>query len=215
MLTQYLHYFIHSPLCSLMSCRLLLTGENWNPDLRAPLSSPGVNVHEGDFLIAINGVPLIPPNSPEAAIEGFADKQVTISINTVPSAQGAHNVKLIPVKSEGVLRSRSWAEDNRRLVDKLPGGTLGYVWLPNTAEESYTYFNRYYFGQQDKHGAVLDERFNGDGDIADYIIDIVARKQRFTKHNITVHQLKGGHRHTDITPVLEKTDERADSLVAM
>ncbi|MGD0582806.1 MAG: PDZ domain-containing protein [Bacteroidales bacterium] len=156
----------------------ILTGENWNPDLRAPLCAPGVDVHEGDYLIAINGATLIPPNTPEAALEGFADKQVTISVNSVPSAEGARNVKVIPVKSEAALRSRLWVEDNRRLVDKLSGGAIAYVWLPNTAEEGYTYFNRYYFGQQDKHGAVLDERFNGGGDIADYIIDIVARKLR-------------------------------------
>jgi tricorn protease len=156
----------------------ILTGENWNPDLRAPLSAPGVNVHEGDFLIAINGVDLIPPSTPEAALEGFAEKQVTISVNSVPSAEGAHNIKVIPISSEATLRSRTWVEDNRRLVDKLSGGTLAYVWLPNTAEEGYAYFNRYYFGQQDKQGAVLDERFNGGGDIADYIIDIVARELR-------------------------------------
>jgi tricorn protease len=135
-------------------------------------------VHEGDFLIAINGVDLIPPSTPEAALEGFAEKQVTISVNSVPSAEGAHNIKVIPISSEATLRSRTWVEDNRRLVDKLSGGTLAYVWLPNTAEEGYAYFNRYYFGQQDKQGAVLDERFNGGGDIADYIIDIVARELR-------------------------------------
>jgi tricorn protease len=156
----------------------ILTGENWNPDLRAPLSAPGIDVHEGDFLIAVNGMPLIPPQTPESALDGFAGKQVTISVNSVSSSVGAHNITVIPVESENALRSRAWVEDNRRSVDKLSGGALAYVWLPNTAEQGYAYFNRYYFGQQDKHGAVLDERYNGGGDIADYIIDIVARKLR-------------------------------------
>jgi tricorn protease len=156
----------------------IYTGENWNPDLRAPLSAPGVDMHQGDYIIAINGVPLIPPGTPEAALEGLAGKQVTISVNSRSSVEGARNVIVVPVTSESSLRSRAWVEDNRRLVDKLSGGALAYVWLPNTARAGYTYFNRYYFGQQDRHGAVLDERFNGGGSIADYIIDIVARKLR-------------------------------------
>jgi tricorn protease len=156
----------------------ILTGENWNPDIQAPLSAPGVDVHEGDFIIAVNGTALTPPYTPESALEGFAGKQVTISVNSVPSQAGAHNITVIPVENETALRSRSWVEDNRRLVDKLSEGALAYVWLPNTAEQGYSYFNRYYFGQQDRHGAILDERFNGGGDIADYIIDIVARKLR-------------------------------------
>jgi tricorn protease len=156
----------------------ILTGENWNPELRAPLAAPGINVHEGDWLLAINGIPLIPPATPESALEGFAGKQVILSVNTDPTEVGSHNVTVVPLGNESALRSRSWVEDNRRYVDKLSGGTMAYVWLPNTADDGYNYFNRYYFGQQDKQGAILDERFNGGGDIADYIIDIVARKLR-------------------------------------
>jgi tricorn protease len=156
----------------------IFTGENWNPDLRAPLSAPGINVKEGDYIIAINGIKLIPPATPESALEGLADKQVVLTVNSEPSTEGTHDITVVPVGSEGGLRSRAWVEDNRRLVDRLSDGKLAYVWLPNTADAGYTYFNRYYFGQQDKIGAVLDERFNGGGFVADYIIDIVARKLR-------------------------------------
>jgi len=156
----------------------IFTGENWNPELQAPLAAPGVDVHEGDYLLAVNGVPLAPPTTPEAALEGITGKQVTLSVNSRPSMDGAHNITVVPVESERALRSRAWIEDNRRLVDKLSGGALAYVWLPNTAEQGYTSFNRYYFGQQDRQGAILDERFNGGGLIADYIIDIIARKLR-------------------------------------
>ncbi len=158
--------------------RKIFTGENWNPDLRAPLSAPGINVKEGDYIISINGVKLIPPATTESALEGLADKQVVISVNSEPSAEGAHDITVVPAGYEGGLRSRAWVEDNRRLVDRLSDGKLAYVWLPNTANAGYTYFNRYYFGQQDKKGAILDERFNGGGFVADYIIDIVARKLR-------------------------------------
>jgi tricorn protease len=115
---------------------------------------------------------------PESLLEGFGGKQVTLLVNSKPSPEGAHNITVVPVESEVSLRSRSWVENNRRLVDKLSGGTIAYVWLPDTYEGGYTYFNRYYFGQQDRHGVILDERFNGGGDIADYIIDIVKRKLR-------------------------------------
>jgi len=158
--------------------RKIYTGENWNPDLRAPLSAPGINVKEGDYIIAINGTKLAPPATPESALEGLADKQVILSVNSEPSTEGAHDITVVPVGYEGGLRSRAWVEDNRRLVDKLTNGTIAYVWLPNTADAGYTYFNRYYFGQQDKKGAILDERFNSGGLVADYIIDIVARKLR-------------------------------------
>lgn len=156
----------------------IYTGENWNPELRAPLAAPGVNVHEGDYLIAVNGTELTPPATPETALEGLAGKQVTLLVNSRASKEGAKSITVVPVEGESALRSRRWVEDNRRLVDKLSGGKLAYVWLPNTAKQGYTYFNRYYFGQQDKQGAVLDERFNGGGSIADYIIDLVARKLR-------------------------------------
>jgi tricorn protease len=156
----------------------ILTGENWNPDLRAPLAAPGIEVHEGDYILAVNGVALLPPITPEASLEGYSGKQVTLLINSSPTTASAHSIKVVPIDNEASLRSRAWVENNRRYVDKLSQGTLAYVWLPDTYSGGYTYFNRYYFGQQDRQGAILDERFNGGGDIADYIIDILNRKLR-------------------------------------
>jgi tricorn protease len=156
----------------------ILTGENWNPDLRAPLAAPGIEVHEGDYILAVNGVALLPPITPEASLEGYSGKQVTLLINSSPTTASAHSIKVVPIDNEASLRSRAWVENNRRYVDKLSQGTLAYIWLPDTYSEGYTYFNRYYFGQQDRQGAILDERFNGGGDIADYIIDILNRKLR-------------------------------------
>src|SRR5439155_1578110 len=83
-----------------------------------------------------------------------------------------------PAIDEDDLRTRAWVEDNRRLVDSLSRGKLAYVWLPNTADQGYEYFNRYYFAQQDRQGVILDERFNGGGYIADYFVDILARHLR-------------------------------------
>ena len=88
---------------------------------------------------------------------------------------GARQVTVVPVANEQALRTRAWVEANRRLVDKLSDGQLAYVYLPNTGQPGYTSFNRYYFAQQDKKGAIIDERYNGGGSAADYIIDVLQR----------------------------------------
>jgi tricorn protease len=156
----------------------IYTGENWNPDLQAPLSAPGVDVKVGDYLLAVEGRELKPPKSPYEALEGTAGRQTRLTVNARPSMDGARTVTVVPVASERPLRNRAWVEDNRRAVDRLSGGRLAYIWLPDTGDDGYAYFNRYYFAQQDRKGAILDERFNGGGLVADYIIDIVGRRLR-------------------------------------
>ena len=149
--------------------------ENWNPELKAPLSAPGVDVAVGDYVIAVNGVELKAPDNIYRLLDGTANRQTVLTLNRRPTMDGARTVTVVPVPNETALRSRAWVEDNRRLVDKLSGGKLAYVHLPNTGQPGYTSFNRYYFAQQDKQGAVIDERFNGGGSAADYIIDILQR----------------------------------------
>ncbi|HKQ97317.1 MAG TPA: PDZ domain-containing protein [Candidatus Polarisedimenticolia bacterium] len=156
----------------------IYNGENWNPDLRAPLSAPGIDVREGDYILAVNGREVRPPADFHAAFEGTAEKQTVLTVNAKPSADGARQATVVPLASDRAIRRRAWIEDSRRLVDKLSGGRLGYVWIPDTGDDGYAYFNRYYFAQQDRQGIILDERFNQGGFIADYIIDILARPLR-------------------------------------
>jgi tricorn protease len=154
----------------------IYTGENWNPDLRAPLSAPGIQVAEGDYLLEVNGRPLAPPTNPYSLFEGTANRQTLIRVNKTPSVEGSRLITVVPVASEDTLRTRAWIENNRRMVDKLSNGKLAYVWLPNTAGPGYTYFTRYYYAQQDKEGAVIDERYNHGGMVADYIVNELDRK---------------------------------------
>lgn len=154
----------------------IYTGENWNPDLRAPLSAPGIQVAEGDYLLEVNGRPLVPATNPYSLFEGTAGRQTLIRVNKSPSLEGSHVVTVVPVPSEEGLRTRAWIEENRRLVDKLSDGRLAYVWLPNTAGPGYTSFTRYYYAQQDKDGAIIDERYNHGGQVADYIVNELDRK---------------------------------------
>ena len=129
----------------------------------------------GDYILAINGIELRAPDNIHRLLDGTANRQTTLTVNTTPSMQGARTVTVIPVASEQALRTRAWVESNRRLVEKLSDGQLAYVYLPNTGQPGYTSFNRYYFSQQDKKGVIVDERFNGGGSAADYIIDVLQR----------------------------------------
>jgi tricorn protease len=149
--------------------------ESWNPDLRAPLASPGVDVSVGDYVLAINGVELRAPDSIYRLLDGTANRQTVLTVGSTPAMDGSRQVTVVPVASEQGLRTRAWVESNRRLVDKLSGGQLAYVYVPNTGQPGYTSFNRYYFAQQDRKGAVIDERFNGGGSAADYIIEVLQR----------------------------------------
>jgi tricorn protease len=149
--------------------------ESWNPDLRAPLAAPGANVAVGDYILAINGVELKAPDNIYRLLDGTANRQTALTVSSTPSLAGARNVTVLPVSNEQGLRTRAWVESNRRLVEKLSGGQLAYVYLPNTGQPGYSSFNRYYFSQQDKKGVVVDERYNGGGSAADYIIDVLGR----------------------------------------
>lgn len=150
-------------------------GESWNPDLRAPLAGPGINVSVGDFILAIDGIALAAPDSIYRLLDGTANRQIVLTLNTTPSTQGARQVTVMPVGNDQNLRTRAWVEENRRYVDQRSKGQLAYVYVPNTGQGGFDSFNRYYFAQQDKAGAVIDERYNGGGSAADYIIDVLQR----------------------------------------
>ncbi len=163
----------------------IYNGENWNPGLHAPLTEPGVNVKPGDYLLAVNGRPLDSSDDIYQYFQQTAGKQVTIEVGTNPDGQGAREVVVTPVASEHALRNLDWIEANRRLVDRLSHGQLAYVYLPDTGYGGFTNFNRYYFSQVGKRGAILDERFNHGGDLSDYIIDYLRRSpmsMQVTKH---------------------------------
>jgi tricorn protease len=151
-------------------------GESWTPGLRGPLAFPGMDVAEGDYLVAIDGQPLRAPTNPFRLLEGTAGRTITVSVNGRQSLEGAREIVVEPVANEGQLRTWAWVEQNRRRVDELSGGRLAYVWLPNTGRGGYDFFNRMYFAQQDREGAVIDERNNGGGSAADYIVEVLDRE---------------------------------------
>jgi tricorn protease len=153
----------------------IYNGENWNPKLRAPLTQPGVNVKVSEYLIAVNDREVRPPTDVYSYFEETAGRQVVLKVGPNPDGSGSREVTVVPVDDESSLRNYAWVEDNRRKVDELSGGRVAYVYLPDTFSGGYTNFNRYYFAQVGKDAAIIDERYNGGGDIADYVIDYLRR----------------------------------------
>ncbi|MGB5699246.1 S41 family peptidase, partial [Muriicola sp.] len=154
----------------------IYSGELWNPDLEAPLHLPGVEVKEGDYLLAINGVPLSAAMNPYSLLEQTANRETKLSVGSTTDISKAREILVKPVQNEYQLRTMDWIEGNRRKVDELSNGKLAYVYVPNTSGRGFEYFNRYYFSQQDKKGVIIDERNNGGGSAADYMIDIMDRE---------------------------------------
>jgi tricorn protease len=150
-------------------------GENWNPGNEAPLTQPGVNVKTGDYILAVNGRDLHASDNIYSFFEETAGKQVVLKVGANADGKDSREVTVVPVDSEENLRHLAWIEDNRRRVDQATGGKVAYVHVPNTAGAGYTSFNRYYFAQVGKEAAIVDERFNEGGQLADYIIENLRR----------------------------------------
>lgn len=154
----------------------IYSGGAWNPGSGGPLAQPGMKVKVGDYLLAIDGRTLTAEDNPFALLEGTAGRAIQISVSDVPDLETARQLTVTPIASESDLRTWAWVEANQQRVDELSDGRLAYVWLPNTGRGGYSYFNRMYFAQQDRQGAVIDERNNGGGSAADYIIDVLSRE---------------------------------------
>ena len=150
-------------------------GLNWNPELRSPLTEPGINVQEGNYLLAVDGRELTTDENIYSFFENTAGKIVELTVGPNPSLQGARVVKVVPIRSEYALRNRDWVEGNLRKVEEATNGRVAYVYVPNTARLGHEYFKRYFFPQANRQAIIIDERFNGGGQLADYYIDILMR----------------------------------------
>jgi tricorn protease len=150
-------------------------GLNWNPELRSPLTEPGVNVKAGEYLLAVRGKELRAPTNIYSLFENTSGKIIEITVGPNPDGTGSRTVQVVPIASEANLRNRDWVEGNLRKVDQATGGRVAYVYVPNTAGAGHTYFKRYFYPQAHKEAIIVDERFNGGGQIADYYIDILRR----------------------------------------
>ena len=150
-------------------------GLNWSPTFRSPLTAPGVNVKDGEYLLAVGGIDLKPPTELYSLFENTAGKLVEITVGPNADGTGSRTVTVEPVASELSLRNMDWIEGNLRKVEKATGGKVGYVYVRDTAGPGMADFKRYFFPQVDKDALIIDERYNGGGQIADYYIDLLRR----------------------------------------
>ena len=150
-------------------------GLTWNQDLDAPLVQPGINVKAGEYLLAVNGQELTADDNLYRHFERTAGRNVQITVGPNADGSGSRTVTVTPVDEEYSLRNRAWVEGNLKKVDEATDGRVAYVYVPNTGGGGFTYFKRYFFPQVNKEAIIVDERFNGGGQIADYYIELLMR----------------------------------------
>jgi tricorn protease len=156
----------------------IVDGAPWDAEVRSPLREPGVGVKEGDWVLAVDGVPIEPSKDPWAAFQGLAGKTVILTVNDRPDLQGARRVtvKALAPEEEHRLRYLAWIEANRERVDEATGGRAGYIYVPNTGFEGQTELVRQFDAQFTKQALIVDERFNSGGQIPDRFIELLGRK---------------------------------------
>jgi tricorn protease len=155
-------------------------GLNWTPGLRAPLTAPGVDVKAGEYLLKVRGTDLKAPTEVYSLFEGTAGRSIEITVGPNADGTGSRTVTVEPIPNEAALRNMDWVEGNLKKVREATNGRAAYVYVPNTAGQGHEYFKRYFFPQVDREAIIVDERFNGGGQVADYYIDLLRRP--YTAH---------------------------------
>ncbi|NLE35680.1 MAG: peptidase S41 [Bacteroidales bacterium] len=150
-------------------------GLNWNPDLRSPLTEPGLNVKTGEYILAIDGRDVAADRNIYSFLENTDGKIIELTVGPNPEYTGSRVIKVVPVGNELGLRNRDWVEGNLKKVTEATDGKVAYVYVPNTSGQGHEYFKRYFFPQANRKAIIVDERFNGGGMIADYYIDLLRR----------------------------------------
>jgi tricorn protease len=174
----------------------ILDVPDWSRGIIPPLSRPGVDVAEGDYLLEVNGVDVKTDRNINSYFEDLAGRQVTILVNGKPTKEGARKYTVEPARSEYLMRYHSWVEHNRKLVDEKSGGKIGYLHLPDTYLGSATEFPKLFYAQTRKKGMIVDGRFNGGG------LDPAIFLQRLKKEILAYWTRRYSHDQTDPAVVM-------------
>lgn len=153
----------------------IVRGATWDAEIRSPLDKPGCPIKEGDYILAVNGIPLSADNEPYLAFQGLADKAVELTYSKTPDWQGAKTEVITTMASELRLRNLAWIEANRQRVEQATGGDAGYIFVPSTGIDGQTELIRQYNAQWNKKSLIIDERFNNGGQIPDRFIELLNR----------------------------------------
>jgi tricorn protease len=153
----------------------IIHGGAWDAAVRSPLEDPGVNVKEGEYVLAVNGVPIDTKRDPWAAFQGLGDKTVVLTVSGSPTSAGARQVVVKCLPSETELRFRAWIEERRQIVDKATNGKIGYIYVQSTGVDAQNELMRQFMAQWKKDGLIIDERWNSGGQIPDRFIELLNR----------------------------------------
>lgn len=154
----------------------ILEGASWDAEERSPLAKPGLEIKEGDYILAINGTPLDINKPIAASLQGLANTAVQLTINSNPNMKDAKYIIVKPLGSETRLRHLAWIENNRKRVDEATDGKVGYIYVRSTGIDGQNELVRQFYAQMDKEGMIIDERFNSGGQIPDRFIELLDRK---------------------------------------
>lgn len=154
----------------------ILTGQNWEKSMRSPLTEVGVNIREGDYILAVDGKPTDAMKDIFAALIGKADKEVELTVNSGPSVEGARKVLVVPVKDESNLYYYNWVQKNIDYVSEKTNGEVGYIHIPDMGPGGLNEFVKYFYPQLAKKGLIIDDRGNGGGNVSPMIIERLRRE---------------------------------------
>jgi len=169
----------------------LFRGENWHEDFRSPLKQPGLNVKDGDFILAVNGISTDSVKNFYQLMENTVGRRIELTINRIPSTRGQRRIQVQPVKRETHLRYLDWVASRQAMVDKLSAGRIGYIHVPDTATAGNRELFKHFLPQANKEALIIDDRYNGGGFIPDRMIELLSRtrlnywKQRGLDPNAT------------------------------
>ena len=153
-------------------------GLNWTPELRSPLTEPGIAISVDDYIISVNGKNVSGSDNLYSFFENTANTLVAITVSQNSNGSNSKTYKVTPLRTEWAIRNRDWVEGNMKKVHEASNGDVAYVYVPNTTVAGFEYFKRYFYPQADKKAIIIDERYNGGGSLADYYIDILKRPQQ-------------------------------------
>ena len=153
----------------------IIDGAPWDSEIRSPLNLPGVEIAEGDYVLAVNGIPMDVSKDPWYPFAGLAGKTVELKVNDRPTLDGARSVIVRALENETRLRHLDWIEQNRRRVEERTEGRIGYIYVRSTAIDGQNELVRQFAAQIDKQGMIIDERFNSGGQIPDRFIELLKR----------------------------------------
>jgi tricorn protease len=154
----------------------ILKGQNWDRALRSPLTEVGVNVREGEYLLAINGRPLDKTADMYEALYNTVGRQVTLKVAAAPDGKGGREVVVVPIETENALYYHDWVEGNIAKVSQATGGKVGYIHIPNMGVDGLNEFVKHFYPQLRKKALIIDVRGNGGGNVSSMVIDRLVRE---------------------------------------